>query len=108
VTTSATGDMANMMCGAAQQLCLQQADDPVRQAINDQHEDGAQHDAEIVRKRGDQHFEQQHERHSAEQRTEQSAGAAEQRHDDDLEGEHRIERNRRVDIGPSAAPSPLR
>ena len=83
------------------QLRLQKADHAVRQAIDDQHENGAQDDAEIVRKRRDQHFEQQDERHGAEQRTEQRAGAAEQRHDHDLEGEHRVERDRRVDIGPA-------
>ncbi len=83
------------------QLRLQKADHAVRQAIDDQHENGAQDDAEIVRKRRDQHFEQQDQRHGAEQRTEQRAGAAEQRHDHDLEGEHRVERDRRVDIGPA-------
>ena len=54
-----------------------------------------------VGKVGSQQLEQQHQRHDAEQRAEQGAGPAQQRHDQHLERDHRIEGDRRIDVGPA-------
>ena len=75
------------------------ADDPVGQEIDDDDEDDAQHDVEMVGEIDGDRLQQDGQRHHAEERPVEAPGAAQERHDDHLEGEHRIEGERRVDIG---------
>ena len=93
-------------CGAAgaSRLRLSRSHNPttpVRQRIDDQQEHDADDQGRGGGKARRQKLEQQRQRDRAERRSPQPVRAAEQRHDHDLKRNRRVERDRRLDIGPA-------
>ena len=78
-----------------------EAGDAARHEIDDDDEDDAEHDGEMVGEVGVDDFEQDDQRHGAEERAVELSGAAEERHDHHLKRDHRVEGDGRVDVGPA-------
>src|SRR3990172_1890431 len=87
--------------GGGPRAAGEQSGDALGQQVDDDHEDNAQKNAEVIGKVCAQQLEQYDQRHHAKQRAEKTRRTAKQRHDQRLERGERIERDGRIDVGPA-------